>query len=176
MKKLLLLTTVLFFTLSTANAQIEKASEGTIYEVMFAPNLDGAPMFGLNDPLAGHIVRRTFNDSDTVTRWKAHFSFATTDGVDDDDMVLGLFYGKEKHHDGTSRLATYQGWEAGLLYADVGGADSTAFSGGVFVGANYYIANNLYIGTEINYSVAVGEDTTAMRPGVKGMLTLGWKM
>ena len=176
MKKLLLIITVLFFGIFTANAQIEKASEGTIYEVMFAPNLDGAAMFGLNDPLEGHIVRRTFNDSNSVTRWKAHFSFASYDGIDDDDMVLGVFYGKEKHHEGTSRLATYQGWEAGLLYADVGGEDETAFGGGVFVGANYYIANNLYIGTEINYSVAIGEDTTALGPGVKGMLTLGWKM
>ena len=91
-------------------------------------------------------------------------------------MIFGLMYGKEKHHDGSARLATYQGWEGGLLYSDVGGNDATALSGGVFVGANYYIANNLYIGTEINFSVAIGEETINMGPGVKGMLTLGWKM
>jgi hypothetical protein len=62
------------------------------------------------------------------------------------------------------------------LYADIAGNDSTAFTGGVFVGANYYIANNLYIGTEIDFNLAVGEDTTAIGPGINGMLTLGFKM
>tara|TARA_B100002019_G_scaffold169635_1_gene146674 strand:+ start:787 stop:1308 length:522 start_codon:yes stop_codon:yes gene_type:complete len=173
MKKLLLLITVLFFGISTANAQIEKASEGTIYEVMFTPNLEAAGQFALQE---GHIVRRTLNGDDTATRWKAHFSFLSVDGDDNDDMTFGLMYGKEKHHDGSTRLATYQGWEGGLLYSDINGNDATAISGGVFVGANYYIANNLYIGTEINFSVALGEETIAMGPGVKGMLTLGWKM
>ena len=58
MKKLLLFITVLFFGISTANAQIEKASEGTIYEVMFTPNLETAGQFALQE---GHIVRRDFN-------------------------------------------------------------------------------------------------------------------
>ena len=173
MKKLLLLITVLFFGISTANAQIEKASEGTIYEVMFTPNLQSSSQFALQE---GHIVRRTLNGDDTATRWKAHFSFLSVDGDDNDDMTFGLFYGKEKHHDGSTRLATYQGWEGGLLYSDINGNDATSISGGVFVGANYYIANNLYIGTEINFSVGLGEETIMMGPGVKGMLTLGWKM
>ena len=174
MKNIITILTVLISI--TAFAQIEKPSEGTIYEVKFMPNLDGADMFSLSDPLGGHIMRRTFNDANSVTRWKAHFSFASVDGADDDIMRLGLQYGKEKHHDGSSRLATYTGWQAGFLYADINGDDSTAFSGGLFVGANYYIANNLYIGTEIDYTLAVGEDTVAISPGINGMLTLGWKM
>ena len=173
MKKLLLLITVLFFGISTANAQIEKASEGTIYEVMFTPNLEAAGQFALQE---GHIVRRTLNGDDTATRWKAHFSFSSVDGNDNDDMVFGLKYGKEKHHDGTSRLATYQGWEGGLLYSDINGNDATAISGGVFVGANYYIADNLYLGLEIDYTLSVGEDTTKVAPGVNGMLSLGFKL
>jgi hypothetical protein len=174
MRNIIIILTVLISI--TAFSQIEKPSEGTIYEVMFMPNLDGADMFSLNDPLVGHIMRRTFNDANSVTRWKAHFSYASIDGVDDDDMVLGLQYGKEKHHNGSSRLATYTGWQAGLLYTDINGDDSTAISGGLFVGANYYIANNLYIGTEIDYTLAAGEDTVAIRPRINGMLTLGWKM
>ena len=171
MKNIITILTVLISI--TAFAQIEKPSEGTIYEVMFMPNLDGADMFSLNE---GHIMRRTFNDANSVTRWKAHFSFASTDLEDDDRMVLGLQYGKEKHHDGSSRLATYTGWQVGLLYADINGDDSTNLGGGLFVGANYYIANNLYIGTEIDYTLAVGEDAVAISPGINGMLTLGWKM
>ncbi len=174
MKNIITILTVLISI--TAFAQIEKPSEGTIYEVMFMPNLDGADMFSLNDPLEGHIMRRTFNDANSVTRWKAHFSFASIDGADDDNMVLGLQYGKEKHHDGSSRLATYTGWQVGLLYADINGDDSTNLGGGLFVGANYYIANNLYIGTEIDYTLYVGEDEVSVSPGINGMLTLGWKM
>ena len=174
MKRLILLIT-LFITGATF-AQIEKPSDGKIYEVMFTPNLDGNQMFGLHDPAAGHVMMRTFDDANSVTRWKAHFSYADIDGADDANMVLGLYYGKEKHHEGTDRLATYTGWQAGLLYSDIAGVDATALSGGVFVGANYYIANNLYIGTEINYTLNVGEDSTAVAPGVNGMLSLGFKM
>ena len=48
MKKLLLLTTVLFFTLSTANAQVEKSTDGNILEFMFTPNVNGTKTFGLD--------------------------------------------------------------------------------------------------------------------------------
>jgi hypothetical protein len=174
MRNLLLLITLIFTTASFA--QVEKASDGTIYEVMFTPNLDGNDMFGLNSPLNGHIMKRTFDDATSVTRWKAHFSFASVDGVDDDNMVVGLYYGKEKHHEGSSRLGTYTGWEAGFLYTDLNGNDDIGVSGGVFVGANYYIANNLYVGTEINFSANLGDGFTSVGPGVKSMLTLGFKM
>lgn len=174
MKNLIYITVILFSTV--AFAQVQKPDSGTIYEVMFSPNLDGNAMFGLNNPLAGHVTKRTFTDSDSVTRLKAHFSYASDDAVSDDNMVLGLYYGKEKHHTGSSRLATYTGWEAGLLYADIAGDAETAFSGGLFVGANYYIANNLYLGTEINFSAAIGDGTTSLSPGVNGMLSLGFKL
>ena len=62
------------------------------------------------------------------------------------------------------------------MYQDVAGEDSTGLSGGIFIGANYYIADNLYIGTEINYTLTVGEDTTVVAPGVNGMLSLGFKL
>ena len=173
MKKLLLLITVLFFGISTANAQIEKASEGTIYEVMFTPNFDSEAQFALQE---GHFVRRDFNGDGTATRYKVHVSFESEDGSDD-TMTLGAMYGKEKHHEGSTRLGTYTGWEGGLLFDDPGSSDSTLEIGaGVFVGANYYIANNLYIGTEISFNAEVGEDNFKVEPGVKGMFTLGWKM
>ena len=64
MKKLILLITL--FIAGATFAQ-EKASEGTIYEVMFTPNLDGNQMFALNNPLNGHVAVRTFNDATSVT-------------------------------------------------------------------------------------------------------------
>ena len=179
MKKLILLITL--FIAGATFAQ-EKASDGKIYEVGFMPNLDGTTMFALNQ---AHITMRTFNDANSVTRWKAHFTYSDGEAlvtptgdvyVSDGDMIFGLQYGKEKHHDGSDRLATFTGWQAGLLYSDVNGNDATSFNGGVFVGANYYIADNLYIGTEITYNLVIGEDTTAVRPGVNGMLSIGFKL
>ena len=170
MKKLLLLITLIFTTATFA--QVEKPSEGTIYEVSFMPNFEGTTQFALQN---SHFVRRTL-DGDSATRWKAHFSYIDVDGTDDADMNLGLMYGKEKHHAGSNRLATYTGWQAGFLYSDVGGEDSTGLMGGVFVGANYYIANNVYMGVEMDYTLSVGEDVTALFPGLTGMFTLGFKM
>ena len=173
MKKLLLIITVLFFGISTANAQIEKASEGTIYEVMFTPNFDSGAQFDLQE---GHFVRRDFNGDGTATRYKIHVSFESVDGGED-TMTLGAMYGQEKHHEGSTRLGTYTGWEGGLLFDDPGSSDSTLdISAGVFVGANYYIANNLYIGTEISFNAEIGDESFGVEPGVKGMFTLGWKM
>ena len=90
MKKLLLIITVLFFGISTANAQIEKASEGTIYEVMFTPNFDSGAQFALQE---SHFVRRDFNGDGTATRYKVHVSFESVDGGED-TMTLGAMYGK----------------------------------------------------------------------------------
>ena len=56
MKRLILLIT-LFITGATF-AQVEKASDGKIYEVMFTPNLDGDAQFGLN-ATEGHVMMRT---------------------------------------------------------------------------------------------------------------------
>ncbi len=171
MKKLLLLITLIFTTATFA--QVEKPSEGTIYEVSFMPNFEGTTQFALSN---GHFVRRTL-DGDSATRWRAQFSYEDIDGVDDANMTLAVMYGKEKHHAGSDRLATYTGWQAGLGYADVGGEDSTTLVGGVFVGANYYIANNVYMGVEMNYNLSIGEEVTSLGPGtVTGMFTLGFKM
>ena len=104
----------------------------------------------------GHVVEEHLTVV-TLLRWKLTF-FNSVDGGDD-TMTVGLMYGKEKHHDGSARLATYTGWEAGLLYQDFG--DDVNLSGGVFVGANYYIADNLYIGTE-QFSAAVNEDAIGL--------------
>ena len=40
----------------------------------------------------------------------------------------------------------------------------------------FYIADNLYIGTEISYNLVVGEDSTVVSPGVNGMLSIGFKL
>ena len=171
MKKLLLLITVLFFGISTANAQIEKATDGDVLQFTFTPNTAGGETFALT---SGMFTWRQLN-GDSATRWRGSFMFDAEEGYED-MMELGLFYGKEKHHEGTTRLGTYTGWEAGLVYADDGYDDYTAFAGGVFAGANYYIANNLYLGLEARYTISFDEDQTILAPGVNGLMTIGFKL
>ena len=106
---------------------------------------------------------------------KSSITFDAEDGYED-FMQLGLYYGKENHHDGSSRLGTYTGWEAGFVYEDDGVDDDVAASGGVFAGANYYIANNLYVGFEARYTLMIMDGRTMVAPGLNGMLTVGFKL
>ena len=166
MKNLLLF---LFLSTSVAFAQVEKPTSGEMFEVSFMPNLEGTTQFALTDM---HMVYRKFTDASSVTRWKSHFSYTDIDG--DSDFTVGLKYGKEKHKEGATRLATFKGWEAGVLYNDA--SEDFNLSGAYFVGANYYFAQNLYLGLELNYTLAIGEDVMAVSPGVNGMFSLGFKL
>ncbi len=172
MKKLLLFITVLFFGISTADAQVEKSTDGDVLEFMFMPNTAGGTTFGLDHGMF------TYRNLDNGTRWRAQFVFDAEDGFED-YMMLAAFYGKEKHHAGSDRLDTYTGWEAGGFYEDFGGDSEEGFVGGVFAGANYYIANNLYIGLEARYMVMLADGRTTVglfSSGVNGMLTVGFKL
>ena len=91
-------------------------------------------------------------------------------------MQLGLYYGKEKHHAGSDRLDTYTGWEAGFVYEDDGVEDDADLSGGIFAGANYYIANNLYLGFEARYMLVVSDGHNYITPGLNGLMTIGFKL
>jgi|TARA_B100001540_G_scaffold445_1_gene466 hypothetical protein len=177
MKKLLLIITLIFTTASFA--QIEKASDGTLLEFSFMPNLQGTTMFATDSGiLNGYEGMFTYRNLDNGTRWRAQFVFDAEDGFED-YMMLAAFYGKEKHHAGSDRLDTYTGWEAGGFYEDFGGDSEEGFVGGVFAGANYYIANNLYIGLEARYMVMLADGRTTVglfSSGVNGMLTVGFKL
>ena len=178
MKKLLLLITLIFTTASFA--QVEKATDGDILEFSFMPNLQGTTMFATDSgTLNGYEGLFTYRNLDNGTRWRAQFKFDAEDGFEY-YMMLAAFYGKEKHYDGSDRLDTYTGWEGGFFYEDFGGDDSEeGFLGGVFAGANYYIANNLYIGLEARYMVSLTDGRTTigvMSSGVNGMLTVGFKL
>ena len=83
-------------------------------------------------------------------------------------------YGKEKHHEGSDRLATYKGWEAGAAYASLD--EDFALTAAYFIGANYYFAQNIYLGLELNYTAYLGDQVVSISPGVNGMFTLGFKL
>jgi len=184
MKKLLLIITLIFTT--AAFAQVEKATSGDLFEFTFTPNLQGGDMFSTDSNLlGGYEGMFTYRNLDNSTRWRAQFVFDAEEDFED-YMMLAAFYGKEKHYDGSDRLDTYTGYEGGLFYEDFGGDSDADWGviGGVFAGANYYIANNLYIGLEARYMIMLtdGRSSVGLTRGMGGvsganaMMTIGFKL
>ena len=184
MKKLLLLITLIFTT--AAFAQVEKATSGDLLEFTFTPNLQGGDMFSTDsNMLGGYEGLFTYRNLDTSTRWRAQFIFDAEEDYED-YMMLAAFYGKEKHYDGSDRLDTFTGYEGGLYYEDFGGDSDADWGviGGVFAGANYYIANNLYIGLEARYMIVLVDGRTSVGlqsgnggvSGVNAMMSIGFKL
>ncbi|MFM8686258.1 MAG: hypothetical protein ACKODJ_06895, partial [Bacteroidota bacterium] len=55
----------------------------------------------------------------------------------------------ENHMKGSKRMSTYWGYAGGLKLAST---DYVALSGGAFTGFDYYLADGLYIGSEVGYN------------------------
>jgi len=70
---------------------------------------------------------------------------------------ISLSYGMENHMKGSSRMSTYWGYAGGL---NMQSTDDIALSGGAFTGFDYYLADGLYIGTEVGYNarISIRED------------------
>ncbi len=62
---------------------------------------------------------------------------------------ISLSYGIENHMKGSNRMSTYWGYAGGLKMAST---DYIALSGGAFTGFDYYLADGLYVGTEVGYN------------------------
>ena len=62
---------------------------------------------------------------------------------------ISLSYGIENHLKGSKRMSTYWGYAGGLKLAST---DFIALSGGAFTGFDYYLADGLYIGSEVGYN------------------------
>lgn len=62
---------------------------------------------------------------------------------------ISLSYGMENHMKGSKRMSTYWGYAGGLKLAST---DFIALSGGAFTGFDYYLADGLYIGSEVGYN------------------------
>jgi hypothetical protein len=62
---------------------------------------------------------------------------------------ISLSYGIENHMKGSKRMSTYWGYAGGLKLAST---DYIALSGGAFTGFDYYLADGLYIGSEVGYN------------------------
>lgn len=111
----------------------------------------------LMDDLALRASLLASQTSDTDTK-NADFTVKKNEGS------FGLFAGIEKHFDGTARLSPYVGADLGIvvsnkttitdnkkdnnLDASVKGPGTFYIGGKLLFGADYYIAQSLYIGAE----------------------------
>ena len=93
---------------------------------------------------------------------------------------ISLSYGIENHMKGSSRMSTYWGYAGGL---NMQSTDYIALAGGAFTGFDYYLADGLYIGTEVGYNAKIsiregGESAFGLSiPGaaMNGAFRLGYR-
>ncbi|MFT4771454.1 MAG: outer membrane protein W [Cryomorphaceae bacterium] len=174
MKKIFVIAAAALLIGSTANAQDVKKQQGgeRNLEVLFTPFGDSP--IGING-----IKYRSFTSATNAWRANVSLGFNTTsdkreEGADNTELVnstnnfnIGIAPGYEWHFPGTDRLSPYVGAEVSLTFRSNGGTDevlvatdvvelensmSTFGAGaGVFAGFDFYFADNVYLGAELNY-------------------------
>ncbi len=186
MKKIFLLAAAALLIGGTANAQDVMKQQGgeRNFEVLFAP-LGESPI-GING-----VKYRSFTSS--TTAWRASVSLnlntssstTTVENVDfqssSSNFGIAVAPGYEWHFAGTDRLSPYVGAEVSIGFgrtttnADVEASDgdivdlrtmamSTFNAGaGVFAGFDFYFADNVYLGAELNFGLMLTSagDTTS---------------
>ena len=193
MKKLLLIAALSIFAFGSAQITTDagtftKPGAGaTMFEAQFTPNLNGGTQFGMPEITGGATFMMRKFDSDTkAKRYFANFNFADS-GVDGEDSTFGIAAGMgiENHLTGAERLSTYWGYHGLVGFADSGSATTLTLFGGVFLGADYYIVPNVYVGMEFGYGLGIssvdpegGDATTGfgLNDSVTGNFRLGFRL
>ncbi|MBM3931228.1 MAG: hypothetical protein FJ336_08165 [Sphingomonadales bacterium] len=181
MNKFLSIALVMAFCVSLAEAQtISKPVKGDrLFELSGSGiNELGA---GLNTTRGGLMIRDFIADN-KARRLAANinFQFETVEGGKKRFNEISLAYGIENHMKGSSRMSTYWGYAGGL---NMGSTDNIALAGGAFTGFDYYLADGLYIGTEVGYNAIIsiregGESAFGLSlPGaaMNGAFRLGYR-
>lgn len=160
MKKFLSLAFLLALSLGVTKAQtITKPVKGDLLFELSASGINELGV-GLNATKGGLMVRQFTADNkarrlaanldlqfelfDTLTITSA-FSRPGKKRFNE----ISLSYGMENHMKGSKRMSTYWGYAGGLKLAST---DYIALSGGAFTGFDYYLADGLYIGSEVGYN------------------------
>jgi len=194
MKKLLLIAALSTFAFGSAQITTDagtftKPGAGaTMFEAQFTPNFSASNQFAMPEiPGGATFMMRKFDSDTKAKRYFANFSFADS-GVENSDPSFGIAAGMgvENHWGGAERLSTYWGYHGIISFAD-DGADNSALGlfGGVFLGADYYIVPNVYVGMEFGYGLGIssvdpegGDATTGFGLGdsVTGNFRLGFRL
>ena len=136
---------------------------------------------GLNTTRGGLMIR-DFTADNKARRLAANVNFIldTDSGGDRRFNEISLAYGIENHMKGSKRMSTYWGYAGGLNMASF---DNISLAGGLFTGFDFYIADGLYLGTEVGYNalISLRENDKATfvlsLPGARmnGALRLGYR-
>ena len=193
MRNLLLLTALSIFTFGNAQITTDagaytKPSTGdTMIEATFTPNFSNAAQFAMSEVSGGAMYMRKFKSDTKAMRDMAQFAYADS-GVENSDATFGLAagIGVENHWTGAERLSTYWGYQAALSFADQGNdVTSLGLGASLFLGADYYIVPNVYVGMEFGYGLGIAstddgtDDVTAISFGgadVTGNFRIGFRL
>jgi len=160
MKKFLSLTFLLALSLGITKAQtITKPVKGDLLFELSASGINELGV-GLNATKGGLMIRQ-FTADNKARRLAANLDlqFELFDTLVINSAFsrpgkkrfneISLSYGMENHMKGSKRMSTYWGYAGGLKLAST---DYIALSGGAFTGFDYYLADGLYIGSEVGYN------------------------
>ena len=160
MKKFLSLAFLLALSLGVTKAQtITKPVKGDLLFELSASGINELGV-GLNATKGGLMVRQ-FTADNKARRLAANLDlqFELFDTLVINSAFsrpgkkrfneISLSYGMENHMKGSKRMSTYWGYAGGLKLAST---DFIALSGGAFTGFDYYLADGLYIGSEVGYN------------------------
>jgi hypothetical protein len=181
MNKLKLLVLFLALGVGTSLAQsINKPVKGDRLFELSATGINNIGA-GLN-ATAGGIMLRDFTADNKARRMAANLNLIldTDSGGSRRFNEISLTYGIENHMKGSKRMSTFWGYAGGI---NMESFDNISLSGGVFTGFDYYIADGLYLGTEVGYNAVMtlrqgGETTFVLSlPGARmnGALRLGYR-
>lgn len=174
MKKLILSAFAVLFTLSIANAQELKAQRGSVtadFGLFQKGILDSSVelnngflkgRYFLKDDLALRGAFRLNNSTETDTHIK---DLTTKRSQSEFNLAVGL----EKHFAGTNRLSPYVGFDLGIgsrssktsrnhTDSSKNSVDKAApvfgINGNLLFGADYYVAQHLYLGVEAGLNLS----------------------
>ena len=138
----------------TLQAQsITKPTKGTRLFELSASGLDnlGADL----NTTRGGLMIRDFTSDNKARRLAVNLDleFETKEGGKKRFNEISLAYGIENHMKGSSRMSTYWGYAGALNMAST---DNIALAAGAFTGFDFYIADGLYLGTEVGYNALIG--------------------
>ncbi|MFM8318501.1 MAG: hypothetical protein ACKOAV_09025 [Bacteroidota bacterium] len=160
MKKILSFAFLLALSLGVTKAQtITKPVKGDLLFELSASGINELGV-GLNATKGGLMIRQ-FTADNKARRLAANLDlqFELFDTLKINSAFsrpgkkrfneISLSYGMENHMKGSKRMSTYWGYAGGLKLAST---DYIALSGGAFTGFDYYLADGLYIGSEVGYN------------------------
>ncbi len=187
MKRVVLVAAIAALSIGTTSAQYKPAAGERTLEVNFAP-LGGSPVsiagikyrsFGTETSAFRLGVFLGFSNTTTITQDENNQNGATDKELKDTEgsFSINLQPGIEKHFAGTERLSPYIGGVLNIGYMATTSKSETQYTeslvgedvekGGTLnlglnavAGVDYYIAQHLYMGTEVGFGVAMNKDLT----------------